>query len=89
MREALIDSPVQEFAARSNIGEIVETDPIEEELVQEPEEVPLAPVPEPEPEPEPIPTPTETETATSTPTPTETPISDEEPEISEPPEVDD
>lgn len=85
MREALKDSPVQEFAARSNIGEIVETDPIEEELVQEPEEVPLAPVPEPEP----IPTPTETETATSTPTPTETPISTEEPEIPEPPEVED
>ena len=85
MREALIDSPVQEFAARSNIGEIVETDPIEEELAQEPEEVPLAPVPEPET----IPTPTETETATSTPTPTETPISTEEPEIPEPPEVED
>ena len=85
MREALIDSPVQEFAARSNIGEKVETDPIEEELAQEPEEVPLAPVPEPEP----IPTPTETETATSTPTPPETPISTEEPEIPEPPEVED
>jgi len=87
MREALKDSPVQEFVARSNIGEIVETDPIEEELVQELAEVPLAPVPEPEPEP--IPTPTETEIATSTPTPTETPISNEEPEIPEPPEVED
>jgi len=72
MSETLKDSPVQEFAPRSNIGKVVETDlgedVIDEEFIPEPvvpEPAPSEPIvetPSPTPTPTPIPIPTETET---------------------------
>lgn len=79
MSETLKDSPVQAFASRSNIGQIVDTAPIEEEIEPQPQE-PATPVP--------IPTETVTPTPTPTQTPTPTPTISEEPEISDPNEPD-
>ena len=67
---------MKEFAARSNIGLVVETDlgeSIEEDVLIEPIE------------PTPTPTPTETVTETPTPTPTPTEAVTTEPETTDPP----
>jgi len=77
MSETLKDSPVKEFALRSNIGQIVETDP---GLIEE-----TPPPSEPLPTESPTPTPTPTETVTESPTPTPTPTETVEPESSETP----
>ena len=80
MSETLAGTPVKEFAARSNIGLVVETD-LGESVD---EDVSIEPI-----EPTPTPTPTPTETVTETPTPTPTPTPTEtattEPETTEPP----
>ncbi len=78
MSETLASTPVKEFAARSNIGLVVETD-LGESIE---EDVSIEPI---EPTPTPTPTPTETVTETPTPTPTPTETVTTEPETTDPP----
>ncbi|MGA0798585.1 MAG: transglycosylase domain-containing protein [Candidatus Nanopelagicales bacterium] len=82
MSEALKNSPETGFAPRTNIGQIVETDPgISEEVPELVEPTPTEPLPT-----EPIPTETPTPTPTPTPTDTQTPTPSPAPTESVPPE---